>query len=110
MMSVQEWYHVFKQAHRLFTTFKGGPCMADIQSRKRWSLSTGKLIDECDVDDLPDEVLHRTLSKADEIRVELVLNNALALYERVGPDVSEIFLQTRMCQEASGRKFAGSQP
>jgi hypothetical protein len=98
---------VFKQAHRLFTTSQGGPCMADIQSRRVWSLSSGKLIDECNVDDVPDKVLHRALSKTDDIRVELVLKDALAMYERVGPDVSEIFSQPRICQEAAGRKFAG---
>ena len=50
-----------------------------------------KLIDECDVDDVADKVLHRPFMKVDDIRVELVLKNAAALYERVGPDVSEIF-------------------
>ena len=81
--------------------------MADIQSRRVWSLSSGKLIDECDVGDVPDMMLHRPLPQADDIRVELVLKNALALYERVGPDVSKIFSQPRICSEAAGRRFAG---
>ena len=81
--------------------------MADIQSRRAWSLSSGKLIDECDVEDVDDKVFHRPLMKVDDIRVELVLKKALALYERVGPDISEIFSQPRICQEASSRKFAG---
>ena len=47
--------------------------MADIQSRTVWSLASGKLIDECDVGDVPDKMLHRPFPHADGIRVELVL-------------------------------------
>ena len=31
--------------------------MSDVQHRRVWSLTTGKLIDECCVDDTPDEEL-----------------------------------------------------
>ena len=97
----------FQKADRLHTTSKGGPCMADIQSRKIWSLSTGKIIDECDVDDVNDERLHRRLPEADDIRVELTLKGALKLFERKGPDIAEIYSQPRICQEVDGRSFGG---
>ena len=35
------------------------------------------------------------------------MKNALAMFERHGPDVSEVFSQPRICQEASGRSFDG---
>jgi hypothetical protein len=81
--------------------------MADIHSRRVWSLTTGRLLDECDVQNTSDEVMNRALPHEDNIRVELVLRNALELYERKGPDVSEIFSQPRICQEVSGRTFNG---
>ena len=79
----------------------------DIQHRKIWSLSTGKLIHECDIDDVPDEELNRKLPEKDNIRVEVTLRSALTLYERKGPDVAEIFSQPRVCQEICSRKING---
>ena len=90
----------FKQAKRLVTTSRGGPCISDIESRKTWSLSTGKLIDECKVEDISESKLHRELPVPDDIRVELVLKQAEKLFERRGPDVAEIHSQPRVCQEA----------
>ena len=46
--------------------------------------------------------------KADDIRVELTLNNALKLVERKGPDVVEMFSQPRLCKEIAGRSFGGT--
>jgi hypothetical protein len=40
----------FKQVSRLRTTSAGGPCIDDVFHRKIWSLSIGKLIDECEID------------------------------------------------------------
>ena len=37
----------FKQVSKRRTTSAGGPCIDDVFHRKIWSLSTGKLIDEC---------------------------------------------------------------
>ena len=86
----------FRKAKRLHTTSKGGPCADDVYSRKVWSLSTGKLLDECIVDDVADARLHRELKEPDDIRVELTLKNAIALYERKGPDIVEIDSQPRV--------------
>ena len=97
----------FIGARRLHTTSKGGPHLGDVQTRRVWSLSSGKLLDECDVDTTPDHMLHRQLPAPDDIRVELVLKGALAMYEEKGPDVCEIYSQPRVCQEA---KAHGLQP
>ena len=97
----------FVPSDRLVTTTRGGPCMAEVQHRKVWSLSTGRLLDECDVDDTPDEVLHRKLNKPDDLRVEITLRNAMALFERQGPDGARTFSQPRVCQELGARTFDG---
>ena len=81
--------------------------MEDIESRRVWRLSTGRLLDECRVNDVPDRVLNRRLEEVDDIRVELTLKNAVEMFERKGPDVVEIFSQPRLCQELGGRTLAG---
>ena len=91
---------VFPNSTRMITTSHGGPCMEEVQTRRTWDLSSGKMIDECQVEDVRDDWLHRKLDKNCDIRVELVLKNALSMYERKGPDVSEIFSQPRVCHEA----------
>ena len=79
----------------------------DIQHRKVWSLTTGKLLHECNIDDVPDDELNRKLPERDNIRVEVTPRNALALFERRGPDVAEILSQPRVCQEIGSRKING---
>ena len=98
----------FKQVAKLRTTFPGGQCMDDIFRRKVWSLSTGKVLDDCKTDAISDNKLNRDRGKVDDIRVELTLKNALKLFERKGPDVVEIFSQPRPCQEIAGRSFGGT--
>ena len=66
-----------------------------------------RLLDECDVESVPDAVLHRKIANANAICVELTLKAALDLYERTGEDVSEMFSQPRVCAEIGGRKFSG---
>ena len=83
----------FAQATHMVTTSKGGPNIDDIHSRRIWSLSTGKLINECVIDSTSDQVLRRELTTKDDIRVEVILKNALALFERKGPDVCEMYSQ-----------------
>ena len=98
----------FKQVSKLGTTSPGGPCMDDIFRRKVWSLSTGKVLDDCETDAISDDKLNRDIGKIDDIRVEHTLKNALKLVERKGPDVVEIFSQPRLCQEIAGRSFGGT--
>ena len=80
-----------------------GPSEGDVHSRRVWSLSTGRLIDECEIDLVSDKVLNRELPEPDDLRVELVLKSAAKLSEKKGPDVSDIFSQPRICQEARQR-------
>ena len=40
--------------------------------------------------------------------MELILKDAIALFERQGPNVAEIFSQPRVCQEVDGRSFDGT--
>ena len=61
----------FKQVSKLSTTSLGGACMDDIFRRKVWSLSSGKVLDECETDAIPDDKLNRDMGKVDDIRVEL---------------------------------------
>ena len=64
--------------------------MEDVESRRVWSLSTGKVIDECRIDEVTDEVMNRKLPAPDDIRVELTVKNALKMFKRGGPDVVDI--------------------
>ena len=81
--------------------------MSDIRFRKVWSLTTGKVIDDADVDSTSGELLHRALKVPDNIRVEVTLRDALTMFERHGPDVAEIFSQPRVCQEATKGSYEG---
>ena len=76
--------------------------------RTIWNLRTGKVIDECIVDDIPDEILHRELKQEEDVRVELVMKDALSMYERKGADIVELFSQPRIAQVAAGRSFEGT--
>ena len=98
----------FVGATRMWTTTRGGPKLADIQSRKIWSLSTGRLLDECEIDRTPDRLLTRELSEPDDIRVELVLKGAQELYRRKHPAVAELYSQPRVCQEAATQRFGNA--
>ena len=75
----------FKQPTHLKTTTAGCPSSCVIQSRRIRSLPTGQIIDECDIDSVSEEVLHRRLPVADDIRVQPTMKAALKLFEREGP-------------------------
>ena len=81
--------------------------MAGVEHRNIWSLSTGKLLEECDIDDTPDASLHRKLDEPDDLRVEITLRNAMVLFKRKGPDVADLFSQPRVCKQLGGRTFDG---
>ena len=49
----------FKQVSRMMTTTRGGPPIGDIHRRTVWSLSKGKVIHDCIVDDTSDYELNR---------------------------------------------------
>ena len=97
----------FVGATRLWTTTKNGPPMDEIKLRRIWSLTSGKLIDECEVDMVTDERLKRPLPEPDDIRVELVMKGAQDMYMRPHPDVAEVYSNPRVCQEATSQKYGG---
>ena len=90
-------------------TTKSGPIASDIHRRIVRSLSTGKVIDDCLVDDVADNMLKRKLIAPDNLRVELVMKQSLAMYQQKGCDVVELFSQPRIAQEAAIRKYSGTQ-
>ena len=98
----------FLDVKRLFTTTRGGPPLCDVHRRTIWSLRTGQVIDDCFVDDAPDAVLQRELPEKEDIRIELVMKNALAMYERHGADVVELYSQPRIAQEATAKLYGGT--
>ena len=67
------------------------------------------MLDDCFPDDVADEVLHRDLGYTDDLRVELVMKDALSMYHRGGADVSEIYSQPRVAQEATVHSFQGQE-
>ena len=48
------------------------------------------------------------MKDADDIRVELIVEGALELYEEVGADVSEVYSQPRIAQETVLRTYGGT--
>ena len=99
----------FVGVDRLPLTTKSGPPACDVHRRIIRSLTTGKVIDDCIVDDVSDEVLKRRIPVADNLRVELVMKQALAMYQQKCCDVVELFSQPRIAQEAAIRRYDGVQ-
>ena len=97
----------FKGAKRLQVSTKGGPAEADVERRTIWNLDTGKIIDDCMVEDTPDSELYRELPFETNIRVELTLKSAIDMYKRIGADVVEVYSQPRIAQEAAMRMYDG---
>ena len=66
------------------------------------------MIDDCIIKDTPDTILHRRMKDSDDIRVELIMEGALKAFEEVGADVSEVYSQPRIAQEAAVRTYGGT--
>ncbi len=97
----------FKNVTRLPTTSKGGPRIEEVHKRVIRSVKTGKVVDECIVDDTADAIIHRMLPREEDLRVELTMKGALKMFERKGTDVAEIYSQPRIAQEAALREYDG---
>ncbi len=91
----------------MITTTRGGPPIQDVHRRIVRSLSTGKVIDDCIVDDTTDSVLNRHLRVPEDIRIELIMKGALKMFETKGVDVAELYSQPRIAQEAAIRSYNG---
>ena len=98
----------FRNIDHLPLTSKGGPVASDIQRRVVRSLTSGKVIDDCIIDDVGDRELRRGIGKHDNLRVELVVKEALSMYQRKGADVVEIYSQPRIAQESALRRCNGT--
>ena len=68
-----------------------GPPECDVYRRVVRSLSTGKMIDDCIVEDVDDRVLRRPIPVPDDLRAELIMRDALSMYQRKGADVVELY-------------------
>ena len=99
----------FIGAKNLQVSTRGGPPECDVHRRTVWNLGTGRIVDDCIVDDTPDATLYRELPVEMDIRVELVLKDAVSMYQRKGADVVEVFSQPRIAQEAAMRPYGGTQ-
>ena len=95
----------FPQMVRMVTTSREEPAISDIHRRVITSLTTGKVIDDCVIDDVCDDELNRVMPYPDDVRIELTLKGAIKMFEVVGPDVAEIYSVPRIAQEAAVRKY-----
>ena len=91
----------FPRSERLVTTMRGGPPVEDVHRRTIWSLSKGRVIHDCIVDDVSDHELNKMLEETDDIRVELTMKGAMKMYNKTGADVSEVYSQPRVAQAAA---------
>ena len=99
----------FLAAKQLITTTRKGPCMNDVKHRVIRDAITGKIIDECDVENTSDEKLSRKLPRPMDIRVELTMRKAQQMFEGENPDIAEIYSPPRIVQEASMQTYYGMQ-
>ncbi|MBN71658.1 MAG: hypothetical protein CME32_20555 [Gimesia sp.] len=97
----------FPKMTKLITTTRGGPPLSEVHRRVVRSLTTGKVVDDCIVDETNDTVLNRRLRFPDDLRIELTMKGAIKMFERKGADVSELFSQPRIAQEAAIREYDG---
>ena len=92
---------------RLITTTNSGPPLRDIAKRTIWCLKTGKMLDECIMDDTPDDCLHRKLDMVTDIRVEVEVKGSLDIFKSIGSDIVELYSQPRVAQEATAKRREG---
>ena len=72
------------------------------------SLTSGKVIDDCIIDDIGDGELMPGIRRHDNLRVQLIMKEALSMYRREGADVVETYSQPRTAQESALRRYNGT--
>ena len=70
------WARTFIGMGKLLTSTRSGPCEADVLRRIIRDVDTGKVIDDCQPDIVPDATLFRSLPEKRNIRVELIMRDA----------------------------------
>ena len=98
----------FKNISKFPLTSKGDPPECDMYRRIVRSLTAGKVIDDCIIDDVSNGVLRRNIPKPDNLRIELVMRDALNMYQRKGADVVKLYSQPRIAKEAAIRQYGGT--
>ena len=73
--------------------------MEGIHRRVTRSPSTGRTLDECIADGTSEDVLHRLLRHPDDIRVQIAIQGASAMFTTTEADVSEVYSQQRITQQ-----------
>ena len=63
------------------------------------------MLDDCIIEGTADADLYQELAFEANIRVELVVKNALDLYKQEGADVVEIYSPPRIAQESSVKAY-----
>ena len=91
----------FIKATRLPTTTRNGLLMHEVHRRTIRSLSTGKVVDDCIVDNIKDSELNRRLNIPDDIRVELTMKGALHIWIRLQRRVGDIVTTTHRARSRS---------
>ena len=81
--------------------------MEDVSWRKTIDIRTGRVIDECCPEDVPDRVLHRELPEATCIRVEVRVKQAEEMFMKKGAEVAEVFSPPRVVHDAGNPKYLG---
>ena len=82
--------------------------MMDVHRRVIRGMRTGRVIDDCIPDSVPDIALHRKLPRPESIRVELTMEGSEGMFKRKGTDVAEVYSQPRITQEAAMRTYDGT--
>ena len=62
-----------------------------IHCRAIRSLSASKVLEDCIMDEVSDDVVHRPLKEDNNIMAGLTMNRARKLFEVKGPDVVEVY-------------------
>ena len=101
------WARSFIGMSKLLTTTRSGPQEAEVHRRIIRNADTGKLIDDCIPEDVPDDKLYRKLNEKMNIRVQLVMKDASKWFRHSGADISEVYSPPRIAQEAGPRTYGG---
>ena len=97
------WARTFLDMDRLVLTSRSGPAASDVARRIVRNLGTGKIIDDCMPDDEADERIFRRVESGTHYRFELITKNASKWFQRIWPDVAEIYSPPRIVQEVGLR-------
>lgn len=97
------WAKTFLGASRHITTDRGNPELSKVAVRRSRDVKTGMIIDECRPDDVADINLHRPLERVSDSEVERNMKDMPTMFDKVGPDVCEVFSPPRVVHDTGCR-------